>query len=258
LSEGFERITVAPAYQLVAEAIEREILAGRIQPGDQIGTEADLVRQFGVNRSTVREGIRLLEQSGLIRRGSSRRLFASVPRYNRLASRISRALVLHEVTFRELWETTMVLEVASVRLAAERATPEQVDALAENVRRTGESLTDPPALSELDTEFHALIAEASGNRVLKLSREPTGLLIHPTTEMLFVQVAAAPQRLLDAHRHLLDAIAAGDADRAETWMRRHVVDWRKGFELAGKDLDHPVERLYLDHVMASGGRPHRD
>lgn len=258
MAEGFERINVAPAYQLVAEAIEREILAGRIQPGDQIGTEADLVRQFGVNRSTVREGIRLLEQSGLIRRGSSRRLFASVPRYNRLASRISRALVLHEVTFRELWETTMVLEVASIRLAAERASAEQIDALSDNVRRTAESLEDAHALSELDTEFHVLIAEASGNRVLKLSREPTSLLIQPTTEMLFVKVSVAAQRLLDAHRHLVDAIAARDPDGAETWMRRHVIDWRKGFEQAGKDLDHPVERLYLDHVMASGGRPHRD
>src|SRR5437773_5296000 len=65
--EKFDRINAIPAYQLVADAIEREILARRIRPGEPIGTEAQLVKQFGVNRSTVREGIRLLEQSGLIR-----------------------------------------------------------------------------------------------------------------------------------------------------------------------------------------------
>ena len=56
--EKFARINAIPAYQLVAEAIETEILARRILPGEAIGTEAQLVRQFGVNRSTVREGIR--------------------------------------------------------------------------------------------------------------------------------------------------------------------------------------------------------
>lgn len=53
-AERFERIQVAPAYQLVAEAIEREIVSGRLRPDEPIGTEAELVRQFGVNRSTVR------------------------------------------------------------------------------------------------------------------------------------------------------------------------------------------------------------
>ena len=64
----FERIKPRPAYELVAEAIERKILGGRMRPGDPIGTESELVQQFGVNRSTVREGIRLLEQSGLVAR----------------------------------------------------------------------------------------------------------------------------------------------------------------------------------------------
>src|SRR6476659_6141328 len=100
----FERIKALPAYELVAEAIERKILSGSLRPGDPLGTEAELVKQFGVNRSTVREGIRLLEQGGLVRRDSSRRLWVGLPHYERLATRMSRALVLHEVTFRELYE----------------------------------------------------------------------------------------------------------------------------------------------------------
>src|SRR5690606_10837591 len=50
----FEPIRAPSAYEMVAEAIEREIASGRLKPGDEIGTEAALVRQFGVNRSTVR------------------------------------------------------------------------------------------------------------------------------------------------------------------------------------------------------------
>ena len=121
--QRLEKIEVASAYQLVAEAIEREIVAGRMRPGDGVGTEAALCSQFGVNRSTVREAIRVLEQSGLVRRGTDRRLYASLPRYSGLSSRMSRALILHEVTFRELCTTAHVLEVASAEQAAENAPP---------------------------------------------------------------------------------------------------------------------------------------
>ena len=167
--EKFDRINAIPAYQLVADAIEREILARRIRPGEPIGTEAQLVKQFGVNRSTVREGIRLLEQSGLIHRDSGRRLTASLPHYSRLATRMSRAMLLHEVTFRELWEATTALEIATVEQAAAHATADVIAELQANVASTEQASADPAAVAELDTQFHSLIAKASQNRVLQLA-----------------------------------------------------------------------------------------
>jgi DNA-binding GntR family transcriptional regulator len=148
----FRQIDVAPAYQKVADAIEREIVNGRIKPGEPIGTELELGRQFGVNRSTVREGIRVLEEGGLIRRDSSRRLQACLPRYNKLATRLSRALVLHEVTFRELYEASIMLEVASIECAVERATAENTAELADNLKRSEEVVSDPASLAELDAD----------------------------------------------------------------------------------------------------------
>ncbi|WP_245593476.1 FadR/GntR family transcriptional regulator [Azospirillum halopraeferens] len=246
----FGRIDHRPAYQRVAEAIEREIMSGRLAPGAPIGTEADLVRQFGVNRSTVREGIRMLEQSGLIQRDGSRRLFASLPRYTKLASRISRALVLHQVTFRELWEATMAIEPMSAELACTHARPEVLDAIAGNLERSRRAVGDPALLAELDTEFHALIGRASGNRVIELSREPLGLLFQPTSHMLAEEVPVAPARMIEAHTRVFEAIRAGDVAEAGAWMRRHVHDFRRGFERLGKDLEQPVERLFHDHVSA--------
>jgi len=104
--QKFSRISSTPAYKLVAEAIERDILSGKLRDGEPLGTETELATQFGVNRSTVREGIRLLEHGGLIRRDSSRRLWIGVPGVDGLAERMTRALVLHEVTFRELYEAS--------------------------------------------------------------------------------------------------------------------------------------------------------
>ena len=245
LPEKFHRINSTPAYRLVAEAIERKILSGSIRPGEPIGTEAELVRQFGVNRSTVREGIRLLEHDGLIRRESNRRLSVGLPHYERLATRSTRALILGEVTFRELYEAAMALQLATIEGAAERATAAMIAGMEDNIARTAKVLDDPAAVAELDTEFHAMIGRASGNRVLQLAREPSDLLIYPTTELVLRRVKEGPARLLEAHRRMLEAIGQRDKEAARLWARRHINDWRKGFERAGNDLDQPIDKIYL-------------
>ena len=239
----FHKIKVPSAYQMVAEAIESEIMAGRLRPGDQVGTEAELVRQFGVNRSTVREGIRLLEQSGLVQREAGRKLHVCPPRYKSLSSRMSRAMVLGQVTFREIYDTTLVLELMSVEAAVENAGDADIAALEENQRDAEAAGGDPTRLARLDTNFHSLLARATGNRVLELAREPSALLMFPTTELVCRWVPEGAGRMTGAHRHLIDAIRARDKDRARIWMTRHVEDWKKGFERAGRDIDEPVERV---------------
>jgi DNA-binding FadR family transcriptional regulator len=247
MQQRFPRVSPTPAYQQVAEAIEREIVAGHIRPGDPLGTEAELVKQFGVNRSTVREGIRLLEQGGLVRRDSSRRLWVGLPHYERLATRMSRALVLHEVTFRELYEAAMPIQIATIEAAVERATPELVAELEDNIARTERALRDSAAVAELDGEFHGLIGKASGNRVLQLAREPSESLVVETTELILAKVKEGAPRLLHAHRMYVDALKRRDKEAGRLWVRRHLDDWRKGFERAGRDLDQPIDRIYLQN-----------
>lgn len=241
----YDKIKVPSAYQMVAEAIEREIMSGRLRPGDQVGTEAELVRQFGVNRSTVREGIRLLEQSGLVQREAGRKLHVCPPRYRNLSSRMSRALVLGQVTFREVFDATLVLEIMSVEAAIDHATDSHIEALEANQQSAESEIdhADPSRIAQLDTDFHALLARASGNRVLELAREPSALLIFPTSELICRRVPEGAGRMIRAHRELIDALRARDKTRAATWMKRHVEDWKKGFERAGRDMDEPVERV---------------
>jgi DNA-binding FadR family transcriptional regulator len=241
----FERIKPRPAYELVAEAIERKILAGRLRPGDPIGTESELVRQFGLNRSTVREGIRLLEQSGLVAREASRRLLVAVPHYHRLATRMSRALILQQVTFRELWHTSRALEPACVDQAMDNRTEEDLAQLTSNVGKTHKVQADPAAVAELDAEFHQLIGKAAHNRVLLLAKEPSGMLVRPTTAFIIFNNPGGIPRLIEAHEHIVDALQRRDRDKGRLWVDRHLRDWKAGFELSGMDLDSPVDRIEL-------------
>ena len=243
----FSPISSTPAYKMVAEAIERDILSGRLRDGEPLGTEAELAAQFGVNRSTVRESIRLLEHGGLIRRDSSRRLWIGVPHTDGLATRMSRALVLHEVSFRELYEAAMALQLATIEAAVEHATVSDISALERNIEDTERALGDPAGVAKLDGEFHTLVGKASHNRVLQLAREPSELLVISSTELILSKVKEGAPRLLQAHRMYVDAIRRADKDAAREWVRRHVNDWRKGFERAGNDLDQPIDRIILQN-----------
>ncbi|QRG07792.1 FadR family transcriptional regulator [Xanthobacter dioxanivorans] len=249
-AEHFERIRVPSAYEMVAEAIEAEIVSGRLRPGDEIGTEAALVRQFGVNRSTVREGIRVLEQGGLVRREAGRKLFVCEPRYGALSSRMSRVLVLQDVTFRELYDAALILEVGAVEGATAHADHDDIEALEANQTRLEAAIGNPVRVSEIDTEFHALVARASRNRVLELAREPAALLFFPTSEMICRRVPEGAARMAQAHRSIIDAVKARDLDLARTWMARHLADWRKGFVRAGREIDEPVERIFARYALS--------
>lgn len=122
----FERVKVTPAYKAVSGVIEQCIVRGDLKPGVQLPTEQDLAQQFGVNRSTVREAIRQLEQEGLVERHASKRLHVTMPGVYDAAPRAARSLLLHQVTFEELWQVALVLEPQAARLAAIAAGPDDV------------------------------------------------------------------------------------------------------------------------------------
>ena len=98
-------------------------------------------------------------------------------------------------------------------------------------------------MAKLDGEFHTLVGKASHNRVLQLAREPSELLVVSSTELILRKVKEGAPRLLQAHRMYVDALRRRDKDAGRLWVRRHLDDWRRGFERAGRDLDQPIDGL---------------
>jgi len=162
--------------------------------------------------------------------------------------------VLHEVTFRELWEAALVLDLAAVEQAVLRATPAVIAELDANIARTEAAAGDWAVVVELDTQWHGLVFKAAGNRVLQLAREPAGLLNLPATEVILQHVDEAFPRLIVAHREITDAIRKRSIEDARLWMRRHLHDWRRGFEHLGKDLDQAIDQVYLQSIIANERR----
>lgn len=232
----FSKLNHVPAYKQLAAEVAKLVMSGSLRHGDPLPTEAALCDQFGVNRSTVREGIRLLEETGLVRRSGAKRLLISRPTTQEISTHLERAMVLHEVTFEELWDTAMLLEPKTAELAATHLDEDELAALEVNIQNTERALAAGQSLVMLDIEFHNLIAKAVHNRVLMLTREPMSRLFYPTFENVLSILPGSGERLLVAHKAIFDALKSKSPAEASNWMTKHIRDFRRGYEAAGLDM----------------------
>lgn len=232
-----QKLKTPPAYQLVSTELQRLILDGTMKPGDPLPPEVELAERFGVNRSTVREGIRQLESEGMVSREGRKRLIISIPGRTDLSPRLTRAMVMQNVTFRELWQVAAQLEPLSAELAATAASDDNLARLKANLVATAEAVETDESPVALDMEFHSLLAEATGNRVLLLSREPVAILLYSAFETVRPRMEQAARRNLEAHTRVVDAVAARDPIVAREWMQRHLRDLMRGWLLSGCDMD---------------------
>jgi DNA-binding FadR family transcriptional regulator len=241
LSADFEQIQVTPAYRKVAAAISARIFARQLREGERLPAEAELARQFGVNRGTVREAMRELESQGLLeRRAGSKRMSVSLPAPGAVARGVSRALTLHQVTFLEVWQALTILEPPIAESAARARTKADIRQLeAAASRFAADSAATAAAVGHVAQFFHALSC-ATHNRVLLLAQEPLLTLLQPSLRDMIDKVPQARARIATAQARLLEAVAGGAASEARAWMARHIRDFRKGYELARIDLAHEV------------------
>jgi len=241
MSARVSPLLLEPAYRRVATEIATRILDRRLAEGEALPTETALAAQLGVNRSTLREALRELESDGLVgRRRGTKRLVVTRPQTTAVTERISRDLALNEVTVLELWETLTMLAPPAAETAARRRSAGDIAAMsAANqtlVQTRGRGAADVQAVSEF---FRAIVA-ATGNRSLSLAFSPTLRLLEQSLKMMIDRVPQARTRIITAQRELLAAVEARDAVRAAEWMRKHIRDFRRGFELAGIELERRV------------------
>ncbi|HEX7114251.1 MAG TPA: FCD domain-containing protein [Steroidobacter sp.] len=237
----FDPVEREPAYIRVSSAIEQKILSRALRDGDVLPSETELAQQFRVHRSTVREALRQLESAGLVRRPpGAKRMVVSRPQAAKVASGMRHALVLHDVTFVDVWEAMMVIEPEVAALAATRRTQQDLDALLQVSEAFRASPKGDPRAVDLVASFFELLGAASRNQVLVLAKQSLAEALAPSLANMIDRVPQARQRISDAQRRIIAALKDKNPDEARKWMSKHVRDFRRGYELAGISPDTPI------------------
>jgi GntR family transcriptional repressor for pyruvate dehydrogenase complex len=199
--------------------IERRAL----RPGDRLPAERDLALQIGVSRPTVRAGLRALAAMGVVRsrHGSGTYIPDGPPMLG--SEPLSFLAALHGFTREEMYEARRIMEVGAAGLAAERATPEQLAALAEEVASLFASMPDPQRFLVHDINFHRTLAAASGNHIVASIVEMVSALYYERRRQTAAR--ASDRDLRDAaemHRRIYQAVRAKDAEAARQAMHEHL------------------------------------
>jgi GntR family transcriptional regulator, transcriptional repressor for pyruvate dehydrogenase complex len=246
LRVAFDPIRQESAYRKVAEALLERITDRQLAEGDRLPSETELARQFEVNRSTVREALRELQSAGLlVRERGSKLMMVTRPARDVISEGVSRALALHDVSFVDVWEGMTLLEPAIAEIAACRRSDsdlQQLDAVREAFTSASPGTT--VAVRRV-AEFFRGLGEATGNSALMLAHEPLVQLLEPSLAAMIDRVPQARSRIATAQRNIVAAVKARDGVRAREWMAKHVRDFKRGYGLAGIDLQRPVMRSDL-------------
>jgi GntR family transcriptional regulator, transcriptional repressor for pyruvate dehydrogenase complex len=236
-TSAFTPILMEPAYRKVAAAIGERILDRRLREGERLPSETELARQFGVNRSTVREALRELESNGLVmRRPGSKRMSVSRPQHEVIAEGVSRALAMHNVTFMEVWEALTIIEPPIAEAAARARSGEDLAAIVLESQCFGSDNASTGHAVQHAAEFFRLVGKATHNQVLGLAQEPLLQLLEPSLRIMIDKVPQARTRIAVAQRRICEALQVRDTETARSWMAKHIRDFRKGYEIAKIDL----------------------
>lgn len=207
---------------VVFDTLHKRILSGELKNGETLPPQDVLAAQLGVSRTVLREAIKQLSSLGFVSSEQGRGTFVKIPDAKIAIEPVIQALSFDGELTIELIETRYFLESAIARMAAQRATPEQVAELEEIVHQMKESATNNNSQEwvKSDLNFHIKLGEMAGNKMLKQFLDT----IRELTVEHLKKIAQIPSEVAistKAHMAIVKAIVKKDPDLAEKKMQIH-------------------------------------
>jgi GntR family transcriptional repressor for pyruvate dehydrogenase complex len=203
----------------ILDEITRLVTEGVLKPGDRLPSEIELAESFGVGRSSLREAMQALQLLGVVEVVQGRGTFLRETHVLPLALNWARLASADLIS--QIMEARQIVEVAMARLAAERATGEDLVAMQAAIERATRAGDDPEASGRAGVDFHLALAKATQNEVLSLMYRTVWSLYVETTR----RAQATPEGIrgsLRDHRELLESIERRDSELASQLMAEHI------------------------------------
>ena len=235
-------VVASAATALVADHVRQLILKGELQRGQKLPPEREMVQRLGVSRTSVRAGLQLLANKGIlvIRHGTG--TFVADGPLVLDSEQFHFLSALHGVSRSDMFEARRSLESTVAGLAAQRATGDDLAAISDAVTGMFVSLGDAIAFLRYDVAFHRAVAAASKNPIM-------ASLVEMVSGMFFEARKGTAHRGRDlqpvAERHRLVYLAIRDRDpsAASRCMIEHLVDAER------------LQRVEFGEALVGAGAP---
>lgn len=210
--------------QTIARRIQRQISSGRLGAGAKLPAEREMARIHKTSRVSVREAYRSLEELGIldIRRGADGGAFISKMDHGAVQRSLSMVLRLGRVTHSELTEARLLIEPPIARLAARRATAEDIAKLKQVTEQQETALAKRGNYRPTNMLFHRTLAECAHNL-------PLATLMNSLADLMLEEIVdkvAVPRPVQEDvchfHRLIYEAVERHDEETAHQRMLEHV------------------------------------
>ncbi|MDB5826706.1 MAG: uncharacterized protein JWQ73_926 [Variovorax sp.] len=220
---GFAPITPQRAFEEIAGQIRELVATGKLKPGDRLPAERGLSAKFNVSRNTLREALRALELSGMIelRKGATGGAFVLPGSSGVIVNGLRDLYHLGAITPQHLTEARIWLSAIVVRVACERITEEDLQALEANVQAAvkAQKAGNFDERAELHRQFHNILAGATRNPIIQVTME--GMM---EVMRQFIKGIGPSENAytLPSRRRLLKHLRERDADAAVLEMTKFL------------------------------------
>jgi len=221
---AFEPVATPRIADVIAERLARAIREGVLEPGDRLPTEQELAREFGVGRTSVREGLQKLRAYGLIETRKGLGAFVTTPNSEDPLADFARWTARDPAAIEKLLEARVALETVAAGLAAVRASEESRQEL-DARHREHTAATDAHDVTRMvrtDEAFHACVFAAADNQIISRLYE---LLAPELTDFRRKTLALpwAAARSAQGHAAIVEGIRLSDASGARNAMADHLL-----------------------------------
>lgn len=226
LVQGGDGFVTGTLASRVAEQLLNKIRADHLAAGARLPSEQAMARHFGVSRTVIREAIARLKVDGLLETRKGSGAFVRDPGQLRVMDGGDRATEESIQSLLNLIEVRRVVEAEVAALAALRRTPAHLAEIDYALRRIEESVAAGADGVEEDARFHLAIAAATGNphwvRLMSMFAQPIRSAIQ-VTRANEARRADFSRQVRAEHQKIVEAIAAGDPDRARAAAADHMA-----------------------------------
>ena len=230
----FKTIQKSSTPEIIINEIIQHIKSGELKPGNKLPTERDMSQMFGVGRSSIREAIKALVLSGYLESSQGKGTFIrkDLPVNDLTLTNLQHALAAEQII--ELMELREILECNAVKLAAVRASSEDIRRIKEALERMQDCKADFKKFYNPDFDFHVAIAEATHNEMICETMKQIIEKSHESFEKFMPDRLCPPEQAILTAKQIVSCIEDGEAEKASRCMKAHL-------DLVGIELQRVVD-----------------